>query len=239
MKREASKKIKKEEKKKRGIKKEERESKIPVYNLKGEEEKRISLPKEILSVKINERLLAHYVYVYLANQRQKNVSTKTRGEVTGSTRKIYRQKGTGRARHGDIKAPIFVGGGVVGGPKPYKRYLKINKKQKRKALYSSLLLKFKNNDLIGFSSEVLNLPSKTKKAVDLLKKIDLLNKKILFVMPNMEKNSFILAMRNIPGIDFVDVYSINPYFILKSDKVIFFEPCFDLFNKHFLKINLK
>src|SRR3989344_3714386 len=82
---------------------------VPVFNLSGKKKGSVELPKEIFGAKVNEKLLAQAVRVYLVNQRQGTASTKTRGEVAGSTRKIYRQKGTGRARHGAIKAPIFVG----------------------------------------------------------------------------------------------------------------------------------
>ena len=106
---------------------------IPVYGLDGKEKGAAELPKEIFTVEASPKLLAQYVRVYLVNRRQGTASTKTRGEVSGSTRKIYKQKGTGKARHGDIKAPIFTGGGVVGGPKPQDYSLKLNKKQTKKA----------------------------------------------------------------------------------------------------------
>src|SRR3989344_6756187 len=114
---------------------------IPVYNLEGKEVKTLDVPKEIFSVKPNPKLLAQYVRVYLTNNRQGTASTKTRGEVRGSTRKIYRQKGTGRARHGAITAPIFVGGGVVFGPKPRDYSRKLPQKMKKAALFSALTAK--------------------------------------------------------------------------------------------------
>src|SRR3989338_9847754 len=107
------------------------------------------MPKEIFAVEASPRLLAQYVRVYLANRRQGTASAKTRAEVKGSTRKIYKQKGTGKARHGDIKAPIFIGGGVVGGPIPRDFSLKFNKKQKRKVLFYALTLKLKQKDIFG------------------------------------------------------------------------------------------
>src|SRR3989338_4919632 len=122
---------------------------IPVYDLNGKEKGTVELAKEIFAVEASPKLLAQYVRVYLANRRQGTASTKTRGEITGSTRKIYKQKGTGRDRHGDIKAPIFVGGGTVGGPKPRDYSLKFNKKQTKKALFYSLSLKFKEQGIFG------------------------------------------------------------------------------------------
>src|SRR3990172_10626024 len=126
---------------------------LPVYGVDGKEKTPADLQKEIFSVEVNPRLLAQYVRVYLANQRQGNASTKTRGEVTGSTRKIYRQKGTGNARHGSIKAPIFVGGGITFGPKPRDYSLKMNKKQKTLALFSSLTVKANDKEIFALQDE--------------------------------------------------------------------------------------
>ena len=122
---------------------------VPVYDIKGKEKGTLILPKEAFAVSVKPQLLAQAVRVYQFNRRQGTASTKTRGEVTGSTRKIYRQKGTGRARHGDIKAPIFVGGGIVGGPKPKDYSLGINKKQKTKAFFGALTLKLKEKNILG------------------------------------------------------------------------------------------
>src|SRR4030067_502896 len=103
-----------------------------VYNPDGKVMKKISLPSDVFDVEVKAELLNMAVRIYQANQRLGTHKAKTRGQVTGSTRKIYRQKGTGRARHGDIKAPIFIGGGVVGGPKPRDFSLKLSKKQIKK-----------------------------------------------------------------------------------------------------------
>src|SRR3989344_5782006 len=90
---------------------------LSIYDIDGKVQKTVELPKDVFAVKVNSSLLTQAVKVYLTNQRQGNVKVKTRSEVIGSTKKIYRQKGTGKARHGAIKAPIFVGGGVAHGPK--------------------------------------------------------------------------------------------------------------------------
>ena len=103
---------------------------VNVVGIDGKISGKIALPGEIFGEKVNKALLAQAVRVYLANQRQGNASTKTRGEVEGSTRKIYRQKGTGRARHGSVRAPIFVKGGIVFGPKPRDFSLDMPKKKK-------------------------------------------------------------------------------------------------------------
>lgn len=207
---------------------------LPVYDFKAKEIDSLSLPKEIFKFKINEKLLAQSVRVYLANQRQGTVSTKDRGEVAGSTRKIYRQKGTGRARHGSIKAPIFVGGGIVGGPKPRDYSLKINKKQKKQAIFASLSLQLKNKNIIIFSDKILSIEPKTKKIFELLKNFNLNDKKVLFVLPKIEKK-FILAARNIKKVDFIDAKSINAYKILSYQKLIFFESSIEEIKKNFIK----
>src|SRR6185437_7247197 len=114
---------------------------VDVVGIDGKVTGKIALPGEIFGEKLNKALLAQAVRVYLANQRQGNASTKTRGEVDGSTRKIYRQKGTGRARHGSVRAPIFVHGGIAHGPKPRDFSLTMPQKMKQKALFSALSTK--------------------------------------------------------------------------------------------------
>jgi large subunit ribosomal protein L4 len=196
---------------------------IPVFDIEGKEKTVVTMSKDIFGGKINKPLLAQSVRVYLINQRQGNASTKTRGEVTGSTRKIYKQKGTGRARHGSTKAPVFVGGGIVGGPLPKNFKARLNNKQKIKAVQSALVWKIKQNDLICVADGLINIKPKTKIAFDFLNKISLINKKILFVLPKEKKENLVLAMRNLPRVTLIDRSSLNPYSILKNDKVIFFE----------------
>ncbi|MEK7633293.1 MAG: 50S ribosomal protein L4 [Patescibacteria group bacterium] len=206
-------------------KKVEKKSKLSlsIYDIDGKEEKTTELPKEVFSVSVNKRLLAQAVRIYLVNQRQGNVSTKTRGEVTGSTRKIYRQKGTGKARHGAIKAPIFVGGGVAHGPKQKDYHLKFNKKEKKIALFGALSEKLKEKKIFGLYDKALTIEPKTKIFVNFLKNLKLFNKNNLIILSKMEKNNLIFAMRNISGVSFVDVKSLNPYLVLKSNNLIFVE----------------
>ncbi len=205
---------------------------IPVYDIDGKEAKTVSLPKEIFDIKASPKLLAQYVRVYLANQRLGTASAKTRGEVTGSTRKIYRQKGTGRARHGSIKAPIFVGGGVVGGPQPRDYSLKLNKKQKQKALFYALTLR--RNDIIGLVSDAKMGP-KTKIIFKFLKNLKLEGDRTLLVLPKMEKNNFVLASRNIVGLQLTDAASLNAYETMRTKKIIFLDTALTVLEKHFLK----
>lgn len=208
---------------------------VKVYDASGKEKDTISLSKELFSVEGSPKLLAQYVHVYLANQRQGTASTKTRGEVTGSTRKIYRQKGTGRARHGSIKAPIFVGGGVVGGPQPRDYSLKLNKKQKRKSLFLALTLKKKEDAILVADKSLLSIEPKTKLVAEFLSTRGLQNKKALFVLPKMQKNNFILASRNIPYVQLEAATSLNPYILLDAEKIIFVDDALSVLEKHFLK----
>lgn len=220
---------------KKNTKKEGENLSLPVYNIKGEEISKVFLSKKIANFKINNKLIAQTIRVYLSNKRQGNASTKDRGEVSGSTRKIYRQKGTGRARHGSIKAPIFVGGGVVGGPKPRDYSLKINKKQKRQALLGAFSFHFKNNNIFVLSDELFSLKEiKTKIVYDLLKKLKIENKKILFVLPQ-KKTNFYFASRNISNTSFINSQSINSYDILRNQKIVFFESSFEEIKKNFLE----
>jgi len=208
---------------------------VAVYNLKGEETKTIALPKEIFSCEVKPALLAQAVRVYLTNQRQGNASTKTRGEVTGSTRKIYRQKGTGKARHGDIKAPIFVGGGIVGGPRPKNYSLSITKGQKSKAFFGALSLKLKENKIVILEDKVLMAKPKTKEIFSFLKSIKQDNRKVIFILPKIEKSNFILSARNINKVNIVDSKSLTTYEVLKEGLLIFLESSLEVFTKHFLK----
>ncbi len=208
---------------------------VKVYDAKGKEKEPMNISKELFSVEGSPKLLAQYVHVYLANQRQGTASTKTRGEVTGSTKKIYRQKGTGRARHGSIKAPIFVGGGVVGGPKPRDYSLKMNKKQKRKSLFIALTLKKNNDAIVVAEKSLLTIEPKTKLVVTFLSNAGMQNKKVLFVLPKLEKNNFILASRNIANIKFEEAKSINPYILLSAEKIVFIDDSLSVLEKHFLK----
>lgn len=208
---------------------------IPVYGLDGKEKGTMELPKEIFSIEANPKLLAQYVRVHLANRRQGTASTKTRGEVTGSTRKIYRQKGTGRARHGDIKAPIFIGGGVVGGPRPRNFSLKLNKKQIRKSLFSAITLKFKGKEILGINDEFTKMEPKTKIIAGFLKSIGLENKRVLFTLPKMEKSNLVLAARNLPNVQLLDSASLNAYDVLNNSAIIINKEALEVLKRRFLE----
>lgn len=196
---------------------------VSVYNLEGKSTRQLDLPKELFSVEGNPRLLAQYMRVYLANQRQGNASTKTRGEVTGSTRKIYKQKGTGRARHGSNKAPIFVGGGVVGGPRPKNFNLKINKKQRTKALLYSLFLKQKSGDVVILENDFLTIKPKTKLFHQFLKTAGFDTTTSYIVFSPQEGRTLSQAVRNIPNMSVINPASLNAYEVMNNKKLMFVE----------------
>jgi len=208
---------------------------VSVYDLKGKEKGELELPKEIFAYKTNLSLIAQSLRVYQFNQRQGTASTKTRGEVKGSTRKIYRQKGTGRARHGSKKAPIFIGGGIVGGPKPKDYSLSITKKQKRKAIFSALSLLLKKKKIIGLEDKALEIEPKTKQIAQFIKDLKLVGKKIVFVLPEIKKNGFVLAARNIPEVSLVEAKSLNIFQVLNCQQLIFLKESIEIIKKYFLK----
>jgi len=211
---------------------------LSIYSIDGKELKTVELPKEVFAVAENKSLLTQAVRVYLVNQRQGNVKVKTRSEVIGSTRKIYRQKGTGKARHGAIKAPIFVGGGIAHGPKQKDYSLKFNKKEKKIALYCALSNKLKEKKIFGLEEKSLTMEPKTKTVVNFLKELKLIGKNNLMILKKISgENNLILAMRNISNMSFVDVNSLNPYLILKSSNLIFVENALEVFKSKQKNVN--
>lgn len=204
--------------------------KIDVLGEGGKVVEKIELPKEIFGVKVNKVLMAQAVRVYLANQRTGSASTKTRGEVRGSTRKIYRQKGTGRARHGAITAPIFVGGGITFGPKPRDFSLNLSKKMRKAALKSALTLKFENDEVYVINIEMKDY-KKTKQAAKLLSDLSLLekkgkNRKILFVFTKA-KSDFEKMVRNIEGVALNRANQLTTYEVLNSRHLVFLKNSVD------------
>lgn len=197
-----------------------------VYNTEGKIVKKILLPKEIFGAKINPILLTQTVRVYLANQRQGTHSTKTRGVVSGSTRKIYRQKGTGRARHGDIKAPIFIGGGIAHGPKPRDYSLELPRKMRRAALFTVLSDKW-HQGRIKVIAGLEKMPHKTKKMALILEKLDLVKaksktEKTLLILSE-KINNIILAGRNLSCLSISLAPLLNAYEILTHKNILFME----------------
>lgn len=187
----------------------------------------ITLPAEYFGQKPNRQLIAQATRVYLANQRVGNASTKTRGEVEGSTRKIYKQKGTGRARHGSIRAPIFVGGGIVFGPRPRDYSLKFPKSLKRVALASALSLQLSEGNVIIVSG--LTDLKKTKEMARALTAVGRTKRTLLVVSGQASMVS--RAGRNIEGIDIQPVSDMHAYGVMTHGKIVFMKEAVAALNK--------
>ncbi len=191
--------------------------KVALYNITGSQVGEIELNDSIFGVEVNTHVMYEAVKNYLANQRQGTQSAKTRAEVRGGGRKPWRQKGTGRARQGSIRAPQWKGGGVVFAPKPRDYSYSIPKKVKRLALKSALSSKVQDQEIIVVDSLALE-QAKTKEMVKVLKNLNA-NKKTLIVIP--ERDEVVLrAAANIPGVKTAYVNTINVYDILNCDSFL-------------------
>ncbi len=194
---------------------------LVVYNIDGTQTaKSVSLSDEIFGIEPNDHAIYLDVKHYLANQRQGTHKTKGRSEVKGSTRKLHRQKGTGGSRKGDIKNPLYRGGGTVFGPQPRDYSFKINKKVKRLARKSALSYKAKENSILVLES--FSIEPKTKNYVEILKKFNLLDKKSLLVLPSVD-HSIILSSRNLLKAKVVSASDLNTYVVLDADQMILVE----------------
>ena len=191
--------------------------KVNVYNILGEQVEEIELKDDIFGVDVNEHVLYEVVKNQLANKRQGTQSAKTRAEVRGGGRKPWRQKGTGRARQGSIRAPHWVGGGVAFAPKPRDYSYKVPKKVKRLAMKSALSSKVLNEEIIVLDELSLEEP-KTKEMAKILANIKA-GKKALIVMDEKDMN-IIKSARNIPNVQVTYVNTLNVYDILHFDSFI-------------------
>lgn len=198
--------------------------KLKVLDQSGKKVKELNAPDEVLSYSANDHLLYEAVVNYRANQRQGTASTKTRNEVRGGGRKPWRQKGTGRARAGSIRSPIWRKGGITFGPKPRSYYYKLPKKSKVNALKYALSQKYKEEQVMVIEDLNFKQP-KTKQGVKFLEELGL--DSALIVDSHKNKN-LILSMRNIPGVKIVDYNQINVYDILSYSHLVFSHQSFDL-----------
>ncbi len=190
---------------------------IDVYNVEGKKVSTVDLKEEIFGIEPNEAIVHSVLINFLANQRQGTQSTKTRSEVSGGGRKPWRQKGTGRARQGSIRAPQWIKGGIALGPKPRKYTYKINKKEKRLAIKSVLSSKVLENQLVVID-ELPFKDIKTKQMVSALEK-NKVEGKTLIMLP--EKNEAVQkSARNIEGVKTTLVNTINVYDLLKYHKLV-------------------
>lgn len=189
-----------------------------VYNLNGESVGEYELPSSIFDVEINEHLIWEVVKMYQANQRQGTHSAKNRSEVKGSRRKIWAQKHTGRARHGDRYAPIFVGGGQAHAVKPRDYYYRLPKKALKQALKMALSDRARENRILVFEDFKLK-EIKTKNLYQLLKKINLVGNRIVFV-PNEYNRELYLSARNIEKVSIRPAMELNTLDVISSNFVL-------------------
>lgn len=223
--------------KKIAVKKPKNTLSLEVFDTKGKLSETILLPKEIFGAEVNDKLLAQAVRVYLANQREGSARTKTRSTVHGTTKKAWQQKGTGRARHGSRKAPIFVHGGIAWGPRPRDFSLSLSKKMRRAALFSALSLKQKSNEIKGIKGLEKLIP-KTKLIVEVLNNLGVNqdNKKILLITPKgKEFENVYRAARNIQGVSLLPADIINAYQIMNNKLILLMDKSLDVITSNFLK----
>lgn len=192
-------------------------AKLTVHDIKGKETGSVQLPDGIFGGKVNESVIHQAVVMYLANQRQGNAATKTRGEVSGGGRKPWRQKGTGRARAGSSRSPLWHKGGVVFGPHPREYGYSISKKTRIAALRASLNAKFQANELLCVEDIKLDKP-KTKEVALIIKAFKLRGK-VLAIFDGAS-NDVTLASRNIRFLSISRASDINAYDVLKNKTVL-------------------
>ena len=203
---------------------------LSVYNIKGEDTgRKVTLNDEIFAIADpNEHAVYLDVKQYMANKRQGTHKSKERSEIAGSTKKLGRQKGGGGARHGDIKSPLFHGGGRVFGPRPRNYSFKLNKKMKALARRSALTYKAQNNQIMVIEDIKFDAP-KTKEFVNITRNLKLEGQKLLLVLAGQERNLY-LSLRNVPTASVVTASDINTYRVLDNRMILVTESSVEALN---------
>ena len=205
---------------------------VPSYSAKGTPGEKVKLPEAVFGVKTNPKLIAQAVRVYLGNQRQASAKTKTRAEIKKTTAKMYRQKGTGRARHGSYSAPIFVGGGVAHGPDGMQNFKrKMLSYQSKKALLGSLSEKAKSDLAVVTGIKSLE---KTKDAAKLIQKVSEGKEKLLVVLAAGQTKAF-NALRNLKNTKAIFTNQLNTYAVIRNQRVVVASEAVDELTKLFIK----
>src|SRR5688572_20863384 len=203
---------------------------LDVINIQGAKAGRtVELPEEIFGVEPNDHVIYLAVKQYLAAQRQGTHKVKTRAEVQGASRKLHKQKGTGGSRKGNIRNPLFKGGGTIFGPKPHRYDFKLNRKVKDLAKISALAAKAKENAIVVVEDIKLDAP-KTKTFMDILGKLKVADKKAIFIIPEYNE-SLQLSIRNVPSILGVLLSDINTYDIVNSEVLVLTESAAKIFSE--------
>ncbi|MCD9853908.1 50S ribosomal protein L4 [Epilithonimonas sp. JDS] len=207
---------------------------LVVLNTSGKETgRKVTLDETVFGIEPNQHAVYLEVKQYLAAQRQGTHKSKERSEITGSTRKLKKQKGSGSARYGDIKSPTFKGGGRVFGPKPRDYRFKLNKSLKRLAKKSVLSQKLKDNSVRVLENFSFDAP-KTKEFITLLDALTLTGKKSLFVLPESNKNVY-LSSRNLPKTKVLNYNEISSYDLINAGEIIFLEDAVEKFQENLKK----
>ena len=207
---------------------------VAVLDITGKDTgRKVELSKDVFGIEPNDHAIYLDVKQYLANQRQGTHKSKERAEITGSTRKIKKQKGTGTARAGSIKSGVFRGGGRMFGPRPRDYSFKLNKNLKRLARKSALSIQANDNNLVVIEDFNFESP-KTKNFVDVLKALELDTKKSLFVLSNENANVY-LSSRNLKKAKVVKASEINTYGVLNANKVVITESSLEGINTNLSK----
>lgn len=205
---------------------------LNIYNIKGEDTgKKVVLNDSIYCIEPNDHVIYLDVKQYLANQRQGTHKAKQRSEMSGSTRKLGRQKGGGGARRGDINSPVLVGGARVFGPVPRDYGFKLNKKVKQLARKSALSYKAKDGNIVVLDSVNFEVP-KTKDFVAMVKSLNIADKKLLIILPEQNKNVY-LSARNIKGAEVITVSELNTYSVLNASVLLIEESAVEGIEKQF------
>jgi large subunit ribosomal protein L4 len=203
---------------------------LTVYNIKGEDTgKKVTLNDEVFAIEPNEHAVYLDVKQFLGNQRQGTAKAKERSEMSGSTRKLGKQKGGGGARRGDINSPLLHGGARVFGPKPRDYRTKLNKKIKALARRSALSSKIKDNQVVIVEDFDFEVP-KTKEFVNIANNLKLADKKMLLVLAGQNNNVY-LSARNIPGVNILTASSLNTYGILNNNAIVLTESSVAVLNQ--------
>ena len=205
---------------------------LAILNIDGKETgRKVNLNDSIFGIEPNDHAIYLDTKQFLANQRQGTHKSKERGEVAGSTRKIKRQKGTGTARAGSIKNPLFRGGGRVFGPTPRYYGFKLNKKVKQLARKSALSYKASTNNIIVLEDFSFEAP-KTREMIKMGNNLNIGNKKSLFVLPEQNKNIY-LSSRNVQGVEVIIAGELSTYKIMKASTLILVESAVDVLQATF------
>lgn len=203
---------------------------VDILNISGAKTGRtVDLPEEIFGAEPNNHVIYLAVKQYLAAQRQGTHKVKTRAEVHGSSKKLHKQKGTGGARKGNLRSPIYKGGGTIFGPKPHLYDFKLNRKVKDLAKISALSYKAKENAIVVLEDVTLDTP-KTKQLATILKALNLSDKKALFVTPEHNDNVY-MSLRNIPSVKGSSLSDVNTYDIVNASVLVFTESVAKIFSE--------